>query len=1151
MAHSLLTSERDSLSSVLLGLLPSNVRQSVYSRSSSSARSSSAAIPRPPSAGSIAPPRRVLRCNRIFRRLRSSLWFWLQSWPFTGPASLPSSSSSLRPVSSASSTSALPVGSSPSRQGSFDRRSARFFPRSPAGFSCLRKPHPLVALLLLALALISLWDVEFVVEIGDARSSRQAAAREEKNPNAYERRGRWGFGEESLRHPTSWSSSSSFHGSSAPLLSQNSPLLYPSLALDQGNHVAAPMRARLLGLAAQSLVEKQWQPEPHDLWEEPPEALQWRPCALGDSSSSSRHGTRGALDPPARGSANASKEGAASAGSAGSGGGGSSSRGSSSGEWEGVGPFFSVAAKGGLSQLRVAICNAAAVAFYLNATLLLPHFLSFSSASQFGEVFDADHFIASLAPQVRVAKKLPRALQSLDINIMGVNVTEKQFPREVPLQLFLRLVPLMKRVGLIHFHGFLNALASDPMPKHVQRLRCRCMFHALTFLPAIRATAQLAIQRLRSANGVLPRVQEEGMDGEDEAGKRTAGSGGEWVGGGGRKRMEGQVDIQHNQVKVQVKTAAQVTGSKSGQVHSDVGQLGSQDAPQASRCYVAAHIPFDAISAAYSLCSFTQRDQSQDEADEEAEQLRDIRRLLFPVLHDYERQGRLNAPDWYRRIGRCPVAPEEAAVVLAAMGLRRTRPVFLVGVSAHPCGIVLGDEGLLSREGGGEEEEAEAVRERVVMSLLGDGGFSGGESGGGDGEKQNRPEEEQQLRAQQEEQLKGQGRRWFNGCRRLEAFRALFPSLSSIDTLLSPHEIAPYAHSPLLLTALETIVASDSDLFLAADGSSQLAALVAGRRMYFRSSPDKRSNCTTTGCNSSSESGYQRGYRPSVRIHRAKLAEDLGGGKDLRAGEEWRGDAEEKIMEWEEVEERVREMAGESKAVGKRRVSRSVYRHPRDEACMCFGEDKGGEKEEGESEEGKGAADERGGGKEIKNYGLEEGDMEGGLEHGVDRSGVGRSGVAGSSVLRADGTLRAGGVNEMGGRERRTEKREVRGKRRVGKGGGGNGLARGLGLRGVAGGRGVGVGVEEDEDEGEGNVLGNMFDGVGSSKERREEEEQEIVRRMKTEAESMAKVEDERRSHEEQMRDSDIADFSLINEREGAQGIRNTSLWNHPDSLHA
>ncbi|CAI5958947.1 unnamed protein product [Closterium sp. NIES-64] len=1046
MGHSVFTTERDSLSSVLLGLLPSNVRRSVSLQSSYPL--SAAGIPRPPSAGSILPPPRVLRCNRILRRLRSSLRFWLQSWPF-----------SFTPVKSSLSL---------SRQPSFDRRrTAGLFPLFPrfsrfSRFSCLRRSHPLLALLLLAAALVSLWDVEFVVEI-------EAVA--------------WQPGSPGLCGETSSQGTPVtilyFHSrSSFPHLPSLPPALSRSLHFPPFPRHPIPLEA----VAARAAITKQWQREPPGLWEEPPEALQWRPCALADSS----------LSAPAASAATHSashipRRGAGSDGAAAAGGGSRSSNGdSSSGGRADAGPFFSVAAKGGLSQLRVATCNAAAVALYLNATLLLPRFLSFSSASS------GRAGLAALAPLLDLPDVAAVAAVPI-VAVVAVGVSEKQFPREVPLQLFLRLVPLMRRVGLLHFHGFLNALASDPMPLHVQwvcslhfqcfltslashalplhiqRLRCRCMFHALTFLPAVHATAQLAIQRLRSAAGVLPRVQEQWMDGEDEAGNRGAGNGENQGKKYEREKMEGQVE---SQVRAQVKGQVNDT---SGQVQSDIGHVGPREPepPAGIPRYVAAHIPFDAVSAAYSLCSFTARhhhndyhnqtqDQNQhdnqyeqqgqgqerDEAEEELEEVRDIRRLLFPVLHAYEQQGRLNAPDWYRRIGRCPVAPEEAALVLAGMGVGRMRPLFLVGVSAEPCSLVLGGESVLSG---------------------GDGGMQGGreeewrEEEGWRGAAWEQEEQEGRMRAQQEQQLRGPGRRWFNGCRRLEAVRALFPFLLSIDTLLSPLEIAPYSHSPLLITALETIVASESDLFLAADGSSQLAALVAGRRMYFGSRSDKKS-------------GYQHGYRPSVRINRAQLAEDLGGGKDLRAGEEWIGDAEERIMEWEEVEERVRAMVGESKSVRKRRVSRSVYRHPRDEACMCFGE--GGKRgEEVGSEEWGGTGEERGRKKKLQGR-----EVRGG---GLGRADVGRSGDTGSGK----------GLDDGG---RWEEKGEIRAKRRVGKDGGSNGPAKRQRLRGVVGGRGVSVGVDDDDEEDEGE------DGVesGESNMDRDEEEREVERTIRLDEKS-------------------------------------------------
>ncbi|KAL2454021.1 O-fucosyltransferase family protein [Abeliophyllum distichum] len=50
---------------------------------------------------------------------------------------------------------------------------------------------------------------------------------------------------------------------------------------------------------------------------------------------------------------------------------------------------------------------------------------------------------------------------------------------------------------VIHLVGFGNRLASDPVPSQLQRLRCRCNFHALKFVPKIQEAGALLIQRMR------------------------------------------------------------------------------------------------------------------------------------------------------------------------------------------------------------------------------------------------------------------------------------------------------------------------------------------------------------------------------------------------------------------------------------------------------------------------------------------------------------------------------------------------------------------------------------------------------------------------------------------------------------------------------
>ncbi|KAL0305990.1 UNVERIFIED_CONTAM: O-fucosyltransferase 15 [Sesamum radiatum] len=101
---------------------------------------------------------------------------------------------------------------------------------------------------------------------------------------------------------------------------------------------------------------------------------------------------------------------------------------------EGKTGYIMVTANGGINQQRVAVCNAVAVARLLNATLVLPKFM-YSS--------------------------------------------------------------VWRDARVVHFVGFGNRLASDPIPSQLQRLRCRCNFHALRFVPKIQEAGALLIQRMR------------------------------------------------------------------------------------------------------------------------------------------------------------------------------------------------------------------------------------------------------------------------------------------------------------------------------------------------------------------------------------------------------------------------------------------------------------------------------------------------------------------------------------------------------------------------------------------------------------------------------------------------------------------------------
>ncbi|CAK9273231.1 unnamed protein product [Sphagnum jensenii] len=166
--------------------------------------------------------------------------------------------------------------------------------------------------------------------------------------------------------------------------------------------------------------------------------------------------------------------------------------------------YILVEANGGLNQQRSTICNAVAVAKLMNSTLIIPHF-HFNSVwkdpSVFGDIFDEDHFISSLAHQVRILRELPKEVMVRFENISmipRVKVRAWSLPR-----FYLETaLPALKQHGVIRFTPFANRLAYDGIPKRIQKLRCFTNFEALQFASPIAATGQLLVKRMaaKSAN---------------------------------------------------------------------------------------------------------------------------------------------------------------------------------------------------------------------------------------------------------------------------------------------------------------------------------------------------------------------------------------------------------------------------------------------------------------------------------------------------------------------------------------------------------------------------------------------------------------------------------------------------------------------------
>ncbi|KAL8136918.1 hypothetical protein V2J09_002919 [Rumex salicifolius] len=352
------------------------------------------------------------------------------------------------------------------------------------------------------------------------------------------------------------------------------------------------MFGRLLAVAAHALAEGENKPEPKGLWEEQiAVASSWKPCA--DQR-----------------------------------------------DWEpneGSNGFVMVTANGGLNQQRVAVCNAVAVARLLNATLVIPKFL-YSSVwsdvrvtfiystilSQFGDIYQEEHFINYLKPDIRIVKELPEELRVLDLEAIGSLITDDDIMKEAkPNYYFKRILPILLKNKVVHFVGFANRLAYDPIPFQLQRLRCRCNFYALQFVPKIQEAGALILRRMRQNSTYIGPLDDS------------------LVGPYAKAIIEGR------------------------KLH-----------PKQSSRYLALHLRFEIDMVAYSLCEF-------GGGEEERRELEAYRRIHFPALTDLEMTSQLPSPSSLREDGSCPLTPEEAVLMLAALGFNRNTHIFLAGAQIY------------------------------------------------------------------------------------------------------------------------------------------------------------------------------------------------------------------------------------------------------------------------------------------------------------------------------------------------------------------------------------------------------------------------------------------------------------------------------------
>jgi hypothetical protein len=161
--------------------------------------------------------------------------------------------------------------------------------------------------------------------------------------------------------------------------------------------------------------------------------------------------------------------------------------------------YIYVEANGGLNQQRTSICNAVAVAGFLNATLVIPNFHYHSiwrDPSKFSEIYDEDHFIQRLKNDVRVVDKVPAFIMERFGHNLS-NAFNFKIKAWSPIQFYEDAVlPKLIEERLIRISPFANRLSFDAPPA-VQRLRCVANFEALKFSKPITAISNTLISRMR------------------------------------------------------------------------------------------------------------------------------------------------------------------------------------------------------------------------------------------------------------------------------------------------------------------------------------------------------------------------------------------------------------------------------------------------------------------------------------------------------------------------------------------------------------------------------------------------------------------------------------------------------------------------------
>lgn len=154
--------------------------------------------------------------------------------------------------------------------------------------------------------------------------------------------------------------------------------------------------------------------------------------------------------------------------------------------------------------MRAAICDMVAIARYLNLTLVVPELdkTSFwADPSDFKDIFDVKHFIASLRDEVRIVKVLPQKYHEKVRKGEVLSMPPISWSNES--YYLSQILPLVKKNKVLHFRKTDTRLANNGLPNWMQKLRCRVNYEALRFTPLIEELGQNLVKFLQTKGPFL------------------------------------------------------------------------------------------------------------------------------------------------------------------------------------------------------------------------------------------------------------------------------------------------------------------------------------------------------------------------------------------------------------------------------------------------------------------------------------------------------------------------------------------------------------------------------------------------------------------------------------------------------------------------